>query len=112
MQRQLVLNNNNIICEILKKEEEFEDELNKLLIPKLRNSFNSLVSTRKTEGFFKQLIGGHLFKNKIKFREFFLENCEQFHFILSLIKEDLTKEPTMRVPEPISPDKKLTVTLR
>ncbi|CAI6351554.1 unnamed protein product [Macrosiphum euphorbiae] len=52
------------------------------MIPEQRNSFNSLVSTRKTEGFFKQLIEGHLFNNDIKFREFFRINKEQFYFIL------------------------------
>lgn len=112
MHRQLILNNNNIICEILREEEDFEDELLLRMIPEQRNSFNSIVSTRKTEGFFKQLIEGHLFNNDTKFREFFRINKEQFYFILSLVKKDLTKEPTMRVPEPISADEKLALTLR
>jgi len=112
MYRQLILNNNNIICEILREEEDFEDELLLRMIPEQRNSFNSLVSTRKTEEFFKQLIEGHLFNNDIKFREFFRINKEQFYFILSLVKKDLTKESTMRVPEPISVDEKLALTLR
>jgi hypothetical protein len=42
------LNNNNIICEILKEEEDFEDELLLRMIPEQRNAFNSIVSTRKT----------------------------------------------------------------
>jgi len=112
MQRQLILNNNNIICEILREEEDFEDELLLRMIPEQRNAFNSIVSTRKIEGFFKQLIEGHLLNNDAKFREFFRVNKEQFYFILSLVKKYLTKEPTMRVPEPISADEKLALTLR
>lgn len=53
MERQLILNNNQIITELLK--EEFEDEILLSLIPKKRKPFNSLFSTRKTEGFFKKL---------------------------------------------------------
>lgn len=54
MERQLILNNKQIITELL-KEEEFEDEILLRLIPKKRKPFNSLFSTRKTEGFFKKL---------------------------------------------------------
>jgi len=88
MQRQLILNNNIIICEMLREEADFEEELLRM-IPKQRNAFNSLVTARKTEGFFNQLIEGHLFKNEIKFREFFRVNREQFYFILSLVKKGL-----------------------
>lgn len=112
MQRQLILNNNLMICEILRQEAAFEDELLLRMIPKPRNAPNSIIATRETEGFFKKLIEGHLFNNEVKFREFFRVNREQFNFILSLVKDDLTKEPTMRVPVPISPDEKLAITLR
>jgi hypothetical protein len=65
MQRQLILNNNNIICQMF-KEQDFEDVLLFRMIPKQRNTFNSIVSTRKTEGFFKQLTEGHIFNNDNK----------------------------------------------
>ncbi|KAL4123037.1 hypothetical protein QTP88_015269 [Uroleucon formosanum] len=112
MQQQLILNNNLMICKILRQEAAFEDELLLRMIPKSRNAPNSIIVTRETEGFFKKLIEGHLFNNEVKFREFFRVNREQFNFILSLVKYDLTKEPTMRVPVPISPDEKLAITLR
>jgi hypothetical protein len=34
MQRHFILNNNNIICEIFKEEQEFEDKLLLRMIPK------------------------------------------------------------------------------
>ncbi|KAL4104313.1 hypothetical protein QTP88_019614 [Uroleucon formosanum] len=76
---------------------------------KCTQQHNSYEGNRRI---FKKLIEGHLFNNEVKFREFFRVNREQFNFILSLVKDDLTKEPTMRVPVPISPDEKLAITLR
>lgn len=45
----LILNDNNIICEMLREEKEFEDKLLLIMISKKRNVFNSILSTRKTE---------------------------------------------------------------
>ncbi|CAI6370763.1 unnamed protein product [Macrosiphum euphorbiae] len=88
-----------------------ENELLTNIIPKKRKPFNSLFSTRNSEGFFKNLIGGHLINDDEKFREFFRLNRKQFNFILSLVQEKMTKKPTLRVPEPISPEEKLALTL-
>lgn len=107
-----IINNNNIICELLLRDEEMENELLMNIIPKKRKPFNSLFSTRNSEGFFKNLIGEHLINDDEKFREFLRLNRKQFNFILSLVQEEITKKPTLRVPEPISPEEKLALTLR
>jgi len=52
-----------MICKILRQEAKFENELLLRMIPKPKNTFNSRVATRETEGFFKQFIGGHIFNN-------------------------------------------------
>ncbi|KAL4091307.1 hypothetical protein QTP88_026010 [Uroleucon formosanum] len=100
------------IVSALRQEAAFEDELRLRMIPKPRNAPNSIIAMKETEGFFKKLIEGHLFNNEVKFREFFRVNREQFNLIFSLVKDDLTKELTMRVAVPISPDEKLAITLR
>lgn len=97
---------------MLLRNEEIENELLMNLIPKKRKPFKSLFSTRKSEGFFKSLISGHLINDDEKFREFLRLNRDQFNYILSLVQEEITKKPTLRVPEPISPEEKLALTLR
>lgn len=47
LQLQLILNNNNIICEMIREEQEFENELSLRMIPKHRNTFNSIVRILK-----------------------------------------------------------------
>jgi hypothetical protein len=48
-----------------------------------------MFKTREKEVFFIVLINSHLRENKNKFREFFRLNCDQFHFILALIENDI-----------------------
>lgn len=111
MSDRIILNNNKIIRELL-EEEAFEDELIFNLIKKKRKPPHNLFSMRESEGFFNKLINEHLVTDNNKFRDFFRVNQQQFHFILSFVKDELTKEPTQRVPRPILPDEKLAVTLR
>ncbi|XP_060861851.1 uncharacterized protein LOC132938875 [Metopolophium dirhodum] len=108
----IIINNNTIISLLLEEEEE-EDEIynNRLGINK-RKSIDSFFTTREEEGFFEILINGHLHNSKPKFREFFRINYDQFMFILSLVKDDITLPPSRRVKKPIQPDEKLAVTLR
>ncbi|CAI6376081.1 unnamed protein product [Macrosiphum euphorbiae] len=89
-----IIYNINIICELLLRDEEMENESLTNIIPKKRKPFNSLFSTRNSEGFFKSLIGGHLINDDEQFREFFRLNRKQFNFILSLVQEVMTKKPT------------------
>jgi hypothetical protein len=58
------------------------------------------------------LIGGHLINDDEKFREFFRPNRQQFNLIFSLIQEEISKNPTSRVLEPISLEEKQALTLR
>ena len=77
------------------------------LIPKKRKPFNNLFSERNSEEFFKNLIGGHFINDEEKFREFFRLNRQQFYFIFDSRRNN--KKPTLRIPEPISPEEKLTI---
>jgi len=106
-----ILNINRILYELLKEEAE-DDELLFNLTNQKRNQISPLFSRRKSEGFFEKLVKGHLSTDDNKFREFFRLNRQQFDFILSLVRESLTKEPSLRVPDPITPDEKLAITLR
>lgn len=114
MNKHFILNsiiNNNNICELLLNE-DLENNVLINLITKKRKPIKSLYTTRNSEGFFKNMIIGHLINDNEKFREFFRINIDQFNFILSLVKEEITKQPTVRIPEPISPEEKLSLTLR
>lgn len=109
---QIIANNNNIILLLLEEEEEEEVNRYNLLLTSKRNSINTLFTTRVEEGFFEVLIKGHLNDNKKKFRDFFRLNYDQFIFIPSLIKDDISLPPSNRVKKPITADEKLAVTLR
>ncbi|CAI6370420.1 unnamed protein product [Macrosiphum euphorbiae] len=100
-----------MMLELLREEEE-DDQLLLMHRNKRRNPISNLFLTRKSEGFFEKLIKGHLVTDDIKFREFFRLNRRQFYFVLSLIKNQIQKTPTMRWQEPITPEEKLAVTLR
>jgi len=109
---EIIANNNKIILLLLEEEEEEDNTYNPLLSGTKRNSINKLFTTRVEEGFFEVLIKGHLNDNKKKFRDFFRLNYDQFIFILSLIKDDISLPPSNRVQKPITADEKLAVTLR
>lgn len=100
------------ICLVLLQEEEEDDEV---LVNKLtgkRKPHHDLFENRETEGFFNILINRRLTSDEVKFRQFFRLNREQFSFVTSLIGEDLRKEATYVVKNPITPEEKLAVTLR
>lgn len=107
---QIIINNNKII-QLLMEEEQEEDEIQNASITSKRNSIAKIYQTREKEGYFEVLINGHLNHNKQKFREFFRLNYDQFSYLLSLIKVDITLPPSNRVRKPITPYEKLVVTL-
>jgi len=109
---EIIINNNTIISLLLEEEEEEDEMYNNRLEINKRKSIDSSFTTREDEGFFEILINGHLHNSKPKFREFFRINYDQFMFILSLVKDDITLPPSRRVKKPIQPDEKLAVTLR
>lgn len=105
-----IINNNRIIQNIL--EEEENDELLIFSSSKKRKPHDNLFQCRESEGCYEILFNRHLTTNQNKFREYFRINNEQFNFILSLVKEDLTLTPYNRVKKTISAAEKLAVTLR
>ncbi|KAL4148678.1 hypothetical protein QTP88_002849 [Uroleucon formosanum] len=67
---------------------------------------------RESEGFFSILIEKHLWEDQTKFREFFRLSWNQFNYVLNLIEDDITSNPTNKIKKPISPAEKLVVTSR
>jgi len=92
------------ILKILLEEEDDDDDvlLWSLLSEEKRKDHDPLFTNRSTEGYHEILINGHLKNNEIKFREFFRINRNQFDFILNLIRDDLTLNPTVFIRKPIS----------
>lgn len=102
----------NLLKLILLQEEEEDEELMLLHhVLQKRRGIHNMFLKRTEEGYCKLLID-HLKKDGKKFREFFRLNLDQFHFVLALIQDDLTKPGTNAVPLPITPEEKLALTLR
>jgi len=107
-----VFNNNNILTLLLMDEDEDEVSLFSDLMPKEKKPTDDIFKNRESEGFFEILINRHLINNHNKFREYFRINYEQFNFLLTLVEEKLTLQPSNRIKKPITPAEKLAVTLR
>lgn len=90
--------------------EEEEDEFLRLL--SVREETDEMYTSRSEEGYYKILIKNHLEADNEKFRGFFRLNKDQFDFVLTLIDEDIRKQPTNTVKVPISSKEKLALTLR
>ncbi|CAI6372753.1 unnamed protein product [Macrosiphum euphorbiae] len=73
---------------------------------------HTIFQARESEGFFSILIEKHLWEDQTKFREFFRLSWDQFNYVLNLIEDDITSNPTNKIKKPISPAEKLAVTLR
>jgi len=108
----LVFNNNNILTLLLMDEDEDEVSLFSDLTPKEKKPTDDIFKNRESEGIFETLINRHLINNHNKFREYFRINYEQFNFLLTLVEEKLTLQPSNRIKKPITPAEKLAVTLR
>nr|XP_023018037.1 uncharacterized protein LOC111507039 [Leptinotarsa decemlineata] len=106
------MDKNNLLQLMLIQEEE-EDEEHMLLhhIFQKRRGIQNLFVKRREEGYFKLLIA-LLKTDDSKFRECFRLNLDQFHFVVALIRDDLTKPGTNAVPLPITAEEKLALTLR
>lgn len=88
----------------LEAEESSEEET--------RKSECELFKNRRKEGAYEVLVCRHLFNNESKFREYFRLTPILFDYILNNIQEDITLNPTNRIPHPLSPKQKLCVFLR
>lgn len=92
--------------------EEVDDEevMEMLFAPRV--STHDIFTTREEEGYFRILINNHLKIDDTLFSEFFRLSKDQFQFVESLIRQDLTKSSTNRNPYPITAQEKLALTLR
>ncbi|XP_069688218.1 uncharacterized protein [Periplaneta americana] len=108
------LNKSKLLLQILLLEEENDDDywIKRTYYRKKRLQTNAIFKNRYTEDCFNSLIFKHLESDPNKFKEYFRLSSEQFHFVLSLIENDIVKLPTKFVEKPISPAKRLAVTLR
>ncbi|KAE9538144.1 hypothetical protein AGLY_006116 [Aphis glycines] len=102
----LIFNNNNNILILLMMDDD-DDKVSSFsyLTSKKRKTTNVIFKNHKSECF-KILINRHLINNQVKFRQYFRINYEQFNFLLLLVEEKLSVEPTNRVKNPILPTKK------
>lgn len=91
-------------------EDEAEDEI--LLLTKLRDKSDEMFSKRNKEGCYNNLIQRRLTDNNTRFRAYFCISNELFNYILSYIREDIKRPVYNRVKKCISPEEKLSVTLR
>lgn len=82
------------------------------LLPKCRQNPREMILNRETEGVFNILIKKYLLSEEDEFMKYFRITPKLFHFILDHISCDLTRMPTNRVPNPLSAEQKLCVTLR
>lgn len=67
---------------------------------------------RSREGCFNILVERHLIDNETRFRAYFRVSFELFNYILNFIKDDIKRRPSNRVKKPITPEEKLSLTLR
>ncbi|KAL5245938.1 hypothetical protein ACI65C_013346 [Semiaphis heraclei] len=92
-------------------EDEADDEL-LLLVHLFREESDAMYSERNREGCYNNLIQRRLIDNETRFRAYFRVSFELFNYILNYIREDIKRPPCNRVKKPISPEEKLSVTLR
>jgi len=92
-------------------EDETDEEL--LLIANcLREEDNEMFTERSREGCFNILVERRLIDNETRFRAYFRVSFELFNYILNYIKDDIRRRPSNRIKKPISPEEKLSLTLR
>lgn len=67
---------------------------------------------RDQEGVMEILINRHLRQDEPRFVQYFRLSFDLFAFVFRHIERDIRSEPTNVIPQPISPEVKLAVTLR
>ncbi|KAL4149524.1 hypothetical protein QTP88_003457 [Uroleucon formosanum] len=91
---------------------EEEQAIIKYLITKNQNEVHEMYLAREAEGCFSVLIEKHLWRDEIKFREFFRLSWDQFNYVLNLVEEDIKTNPSIKIRKPITAAEKLAVALR
>ncbi|CAI6358418.1 unnamed protein product [Macrosiphum euphorbiae] len=79
-----------------------------LLVHLLRDESHEMYRGRDSEGCYNNLIQRRLIDSESRFRAYFRVSLELFNYI----REDIKRPPCNRVKKPISPEEKLSVTLR
>lgn len=92
-------------------EDEADDEL-LLLVHLFREGSDAMYSERNREGCYNNLIQRRSIDNETRYRAYFRVSFELFNYILNYIREDIKRPPCSRVKKHISPEEKLSVTLR
>lgn len=96
----------------------FEDEDEEILqfievLPKIkRRKTHEMFENRSIEGTFNNLIKKYLFSEEDKFVQYLRVSPRIYYLILENIRDEITSIPCNRVPNPISCEQKLCVTLR
>ena len=102
-----------LLIKYLLAEDEEEEQVLFEMYGRKRAATHIMFDLRKEEGIFNKLIVNHLREDPKKFLDFFRLSSDQFNFLLALIKEDLyNKQSTNLKMYPITPEEKLSITLR
>lgn len=89
------------------REQQFEE-----VVPINRRVISQIFLNRDTEGAMELLVNLHLNKYETSFIQYFRVSFRMFEYILQLVGEDIVGLESNIIPEPISPDMQLAVTLR
>lgn len=81
-------------------------------LPRKRRKTRQMILNRDTEGAFTMLIQKYMKSDEDEFVQYFRVTQTLFYFILDHISIDITSPISYRVPNPISAEQKLCVTLR
>lgn len=82
------------------------------LLPKTRKKTREMILNRDSEGAFQILIKKYLLSEEDEFVKYFRVTPKIFYCVLEHISSELTTAPNNRVPNPISAEQMLCVTLR
>lgn len=77
-----------------------------------RRSTHNMFARRKIEGAYSVLIANHLLDDDTKFQQYFRLTPYLFNYVLSKIEPYFDTHPTTWVPQPMTVNEKLCITLR
>ncbi|KAG5891705.1 hypothetical protein JTB14_016088 [Gonioctena quinquepunctata] len=104
------MDSNKLVAFLLLEKEE--EELAIATVKVSNQPVDKLFLGRDTECVFNITVRRRLFGNETKFRENFRLSTDLFEFVLSFVKDDISKKPTNKVKCPISTEEKLYIKLR
>lgn len=109
------MNNDEIVQMFLLDDDSEELELLELievfLLAKRRKTCEKILN-RDQEGAYNVLIEKYLITDEDRFVRYFRISITLYNEILNRIRNDITTQPCNRIPNPISAEQKLCITLR